>query len=88
MRLPYLNQYDAGATDLSDFFTSTPNYKPYNALSVNKAMFDPQKALNPFNEKFDWKAVEEAPRIDDVEEMLKDSKEQNEYRLENREREN
>ena len=86
--LPYLNQYDAGATDLSDFFTSIPDYKPYNALSVNKAIFDPQKALNPFNEKFDWKAVKRTPRIDDVEEMLRDSKEQDEYRLENREREN
>jgi len=84
--LPYLNQYDAGATDLSDFFTSEPNYKPYNAVDVDKGMFDPQKALDPLNEKFDWKAVEDSPKIDNVEDMLKDSKEQDEYRLENRER--
>lgn len=84
--LPYLNQYDAGATDLSDFFTSSPNYTPYNALSVDQRMFDPQKALDPINEKFDWKAANESPKIDDVEDMLRDSKERDEYRLENREK--
>ena len=84
--LPYLNQYDAGATDLSDFFTSTPNYKPYNALSVDGRIFDPQKALDPFDEKFDWKAIKESPKIDNVEDMFRESKEQDEYRLENREK--
>ena len=86
LALPYLNQYDAGATDLSDFFTSVPNYEPYNALAVDKKMFDPQKALDPLNEKFDWKAVENSPKIDNMEDMLKDSKEQDEYRLEDREK--
>jgi len=86
--LPYLNQYDAGATDLSDFFTDTPNFKKYNALEVDRAIFDPQKALDPFDEKFDWKAVKESPEIDNVEDMLRESKEQDEYRLENREKKN
>ena len=39
--LPYLNQYDAAATDMSDFFTSTPDYAPYSAVPVNKRVFDP-----------------------------------------------
>jgi hypothetical protein len=86
--LPYLNQYDAGATDLSDFFTAIPNYKPYNALAVDKRMFDPQKALDPFDEKFDWKAIEDSPQIDNVEDMFRESKEQDKYRLENREKNN
>lgn len=84
--LPYLNQYDAGATDLSDFFTSTPNYKTYNALEIDSRIFDPQKALNPFDEKFNWKALKESPEIDNKEDMLRDSKEQDKYRLENREK--
>lgn len=86
--LPYLNQYDAGATDLNDFFTDTPNFKHYNALEIDSAIFDPQKALDPFDEKFDWKAVKESPKIDNVEDMLRESKEQDEYRLENREKKN
>jgi hypothetical protein len=84
--LPYLNQYDAGATDLSDFFTNVPDNKPYNAIMVNRHIFDPQKALDPFDETFNWKALKESPEIDNVEDMLKDSKEQDAYRLENRER--
>jgi hypothetical protein len=86
--LPYLNQYDAGANDLSDFFTSTPDFEPYNAISVDPHMFDPQKALDPFDEDFDWEALENSPQIDNVEDMFRDSKEQDEWRLENREKNN
>jgi len=88
LSLPYLNQYDAGANDLSDFFTDNPDYTPYFALEVDSAIFEPQKALDPFDEKFDWKAVKESPKIDNVEDMLRESKEQDEDRLENREKEN
>ncbi len=86
MGLPYLNQYDAAATDLSDFFTSTPDYKPYNAISVDKRVFDPQKALDPFDENFDWKAIEQSPKMDNVDDMIRESKEQDKDRLENREK--
>ncbi|MCK4993334.1 MAG: hypothetical protein KAS29_22710, partial [Bacteroidales bacterium] len=84
--LPYLNQYDAGASDISDFFTTKPDYTPYDALAVDQRIFDPQKALDPFDEKFNWKAMEESPQIDNVEDMYRESKEQDEYRLENREK--
>jgi len=86
LELPYLNQYDAGANDISDFFTSTPDYTPYNALGVDHRIFDPQTALDPFDEEFNWKAVTESPQIDNVEDMYRESKEQDEYRLENREK--
>ena len=85
--LPYLNQYDAAASDLADFFTSKPDFTPYNAMPVDKRIFDPQKALDPFDKEFDWKAIEESPEIDNVEDMLKESKEQDKDRLENREKE-
>jgi len=88
LALPYLNQYDAGANDLSDFFAATPDYTPYDALGVDIEMFDPQQALDPLNEKFDWKAVQNSPKIDNVEDMLKESKEQDKFRLENREKNN
>ncbi|MFH0756137.1 MAG: bifunctional YncE family protein/alkaline phosphatase family protein [Bacteroidota bacterium] len=84
--MPYLNQYDAGATDLGDFFTATPDYKGYNALEVDSRVFVPQKALDPFDEKFNWKAVYESPQIDNLEDMIRESKEQDEYRMENREK--
>jgi len=83
--LPYLNQYDAGASDLADFFTENPDYKPYTALEVDKRIFDPQKALDPLDEKFEWKALKESPQMDNVEDMIRDSKEQDKWRSENRE---
>ncbi|MDX9909842.1 MAG: bifunctional YncE family protein/alkaline phosphatase family protein, partial [Mariniphaga sp.] len=84
--LPYLNQYDAGATDLADFFADEPDYTPYNAIPVDSRVFDPQKALDPFDENFDWKALEESPVMDNKEDMIRESKEKDEYRLENREK--
>lgn len=63
---PYLNQYDAGATDLADFFTATPDVTPYDALPVDRRLFDPEAALDPLDEEFDWQALRESPALDDV----------------------
>jgi hypothetical protein len=84
--LPYLNQYDAAATDFADLFTPNPDFTPYQAVPVNSGIFDPQKALTPLDEHFDWKAVKESPLIDDVDDMQKDQKEKPEYRLEDQKR--
>jgi YVTN family beta-propeller protein len=84
---PYLNQYDAAALDFGDFFLDTPDLTPYKAVSVDGQMFDPQRALDPFDENFDWKALEESPELDNVEDFIRDSKERDKDRLENREKE-
>lgn len=86
--LPYLNQYDAGANDLADFFTHIPNFNTFKALSVDSNIFNPQKALDPLDEEFNWKALRDSPQIDNVEDMFRESKEQDAYRLENREKNN
>ncbi len=80
--LPYLNQYDAGATDLADMFTEKADFTPYQALPSDLRIFDPQKALDPFDEKFDWQALGNSPIIDNPDDMLRESKEKEEYRLE------
>ncbi|NJK95257.1 MAG: hypothetical protein HC905_10385 [Bacteroidales bacterium] len=61
MGIPYLNQYDAAATDMADMFTDTPNFEPYKAVPVDSRVFDPQKALDPLDEKFDWKQLNSGP---------------------------
>ncbi|MDX9971651.1 MAG: alkaline phosphatase family protein [FCB group bacterium] len=64
--LPPLNQYDGFASDLADMFTEgADNAEPYNALPVNPEIFDPQKALDPFDAKFNWKAVNDFVPLDD-----------------------
>ncbi|MBC7527853.1 MAG: bifunctional YncE family protein/alkaline phosphatase family protein [Chthonomonadaceae bacterium] len=45
--LPPLNLFDALANDFSDFFTSTPDFTPYSAVSVDARIFDPKKAIDP-----------------------------------------
>ena len=82
--IPYLNQYDACANDLADIFTAIPDYTPYSALPVDKRIFDPQKALDPLKEKFDWKQVKNGTDMDDPEDMKRESKEQDEWRKENK----
>jgi len=67
--LPYLNQYDAGATDLGDFFVQTPDLSPFSALSPDPRLFDPQLALDPLDEDFNWAALSESPTLDDPEVM-------------------
>ncbi len=67
--VPYLNQYDFGASDLADLFTTTPDATAYTALAADSRIFDPRLALEPSDPNFDWKAVANSPRLDDVEDM-------------------
>ena len=79
--IPYLNQYDAAANDLADMFTETPDFSPYKAVPADLRIFDPQKALDPFDEKFDWKALKEGPEMDDMKDMLRENKIQNKQKV-------
>lgn len=76
--IPYLNHYDAAATDMSDLFTATPDFTPYNAVPADVRIFDPQKALDPFDEKFDWKAFAASEELDRTETMQKRREEDDE----------
>ncbi len=76
--IPCLNQYDAGATDLADLFTNQPDFTPYRAVPADVRLFDPQKALDPFDEKFDWKAFSQSEELDRTETMQKRREEEDE----------
>ena len=84
--IPYLNQYDVGATDLADLFTEEPDFTPYDAVMVDERVFAPQKALDPFDENFDWKAVIESPGLDDPEDFLKASEARDKEAIKEREK--
>jgi YVTN family beta-propeller protein len=70
--IPNLNQYDFGASHLGDCLTNQPDFTPYKALPVDARIFDPQKALDPFDEKFDWESAFDMPKMDDPAVMKKD----------------
>ena len=67
--LPYLNHYDASATDLAECFTDTPDPSPYVVQPVDTDIFDPEKAMTPLDEDFDWEALFASPELDDPETM-------------------
>ena len=73
--VPYLNQYDAGATDFGDLFTNQPDFTPYSAMPVDTRVLDPQKLLTPFDAKFDWKSLLESPKLDNVEDFIREKRE-------------
>lgn len=71
-----LNQFDATATLLQDFFTGTPDLTPYEAVMVDKRIFDPQKALDPYDKEFRWESLKESPEIDSEKDFRTSHREQ------------
>jgi len=56
--IPPLHLFDAVAADLSECFTDKPDFAPYEALPVDPALFDPEKARDPLD-------PQPSPRLDD-----------------------
>ena len=70
--VPYVNQYDATATLLDDFFTPTPNFTPYTAVQHDNQVFQPQKAMRNYGRDFNWRAVKMGMKMDDPAEQRED----------------
>lgn len=69
--IPYVNQYDATASLLDDFFSSVPNYKPYSLVYPSKEIFNTTNAMKRYNRDIDWRKVEKGPNMDDVDDIKK-----------------
>lgn len=76
MDIPPLNQFDATATLLQDFFSDEPDYTPYKVEMVDARVFDPQKALDPYDVEFRWESLNESPIMDN-EKDFKNTHEEN-----------
>jgi hypothetical protein len=76
--IPPLNQFDATATLLQDFFTDKPDYTPFTAEMSDTRIFDPQKALDPYDKDFRWESLEESPEIDSEADFRASHKDQSE----------
>jgi hypothetical protein len=70
--VPYVNQYDATATLLDDFFTPTPNFDTYQAVPNDERVFQPQKAMRNYGRDFNWRAVKMGMKMDDPKEQRAD----------------
>ena len=70
--IPYVNQYDATASLLQDFFTHTPDYTPYSLEMHDERIFDVTKAMKKYNRDIDWRKVMKGPDMDDVKDIKKE----------------
>jgi DNA-binding beta-propeller fold protein YncE len=73
----YVNQYDATASLLQDFFTDKPDFTPYAVEMVDKRIFDPQKAMDKYNKTFDWRKIQQGPEMDDEDDQRREHYRQN-----------
>ena len=67
--LPPLNQFDAAAALPLDGFGDRLDLAPFTAILPGRALFDPARALKPFDRRFNWKALAASPDMDDPDEM-------------------
>ncbi len=72
--VPYVNQYDATAALLQDFFTNKPTFTPYTLELHDERVFDVEKAMKKYHRTIDWRKVMQGPDMDDVEDMKKEFK--------------
>ncbi len=75
MDITPLNQFDATATLLQDFFTDQPDFTPYLVQMVDTLVFNPQKALDPYDVDFRWESLGESPELDNEADFRKTHKE-------------
>jgi len=68
--LPPLNLFDAAASDLSDCFTTRPDFTPYTVLPIDHALFNPAKVKDPLD------PAPDSPRMDDPRFLEKQHEEQ------------
>jgi hypothetical protein len=74
--LPPVNQFDATANPLDDFFTAEPDFSPYNVEPVDKRIFDPEAAMKVYDKSFDWRHIVDGSQLDDPTEQRREHAEQ------------
>jgi hypothetical protein len=67
--LPPLNMFDALASDFSDCFTTTPDFRPYSCVPSDKRIFDPEKAKDPKDPDYGLARRLPSVHMDDDDEM-------------------
>jgi len=68
----YVNQYDATASLLQDFFTDKPDYTPYTLEQHDPRAFDVDKAMKKYKRSIDWRKIMKGPDMDDVDDMRRE----------------
>jgi YVTN family beta-propeller protein len=70
--VPYVNQYDATASLLDDFFMEKPDFKGYEALPHDPSLFQPEKAMKIYGRNFDWRVIPQGAKFDNENEQRRE----------------
>jgi YVTN family beta-propeller protein len=73
--LPDLHLYDAAAADLVDLFGTGPDPEPYDALPVDRRIFDPELVQDPADPDYRKVQWPDRPELDDIEEAMRQVRE-------------
>ncbi len=71
LNVPYVNQYDATASLLQDFFTNQPDFTPYSLEKHDTRVFDIDKAMKKYHQSIDWRKIIQGPAMDNPTDMKK-----------------
>jgi DNA-binding beta-propeller fold protein YncE len=67
--VPYVNQYDATAALLDDYFIEKPDSRGYEALQHDPSVFQPEKAMKIYGRDFDWRIIKQGAKFDNENEQ-------------------
>ena len=67
--VPPVNHYDQTASVIDDFFTSKPNFKPYQFSFPDKRVFNPDATMIRYNKKIDWRKIKKTVEMDDADDQ-------------------
>lgn len=70
--VPYVNQYDATASLLQDFFTDQPDYTPYTLEKNDERIFDVNQAMKKYQRTINWHSILKGPEMDNAAEQRED----------------
>ena len=76
LNVPYVNQYDATATGLQDFFTNQPDYTAYKPELPSKEVYDADLSMKKYHRNIDWRSVTKGVEMDDEDDMRKANRSQ------------
>jgi DNA-binding beta-propeller fold protein YncE len=69
LQVPYVNQYDVTASLLQDFFTTKPDFRPYDLEMHDPRVFNVEKAMKIYNKTIDWTKIMKGPEMDNVKDI-------------------
>ena len=71
MEIPAVNHFDATGTLLTDWFTTSPDFTPYELLRSDLRVFNPDDAMQRYNRTVPWREVKMSSPMDEESDQKK-----------------